>query len=485
MFELEARNPRMAMPGRSCGRVAFLILLLATLAAAAQDPGAAASQPTVIRTEVRQVLVPVVVTDRHGHHVPGLKASDFQVLEDGQPQNIVALGTQNGAPMPVSIDPGAAAAAGSSAGAPGSGAAVAPANPNTPGMSYMILVDTLHSSSASFAHVREALGKFFEKEPAMDAQYEVVALGRELHMVQNSTRDIAVAMAAVRAKSFSNLILDSEARNLAEAADQITALMREYCVACACTGAGTTRDGPGCPSAKARVEGFLNNFGERMFLLNETFLRELNEIVKAVANLPASRTILFISDGFNRFPGRELYGAIAGYGPLTLTFNPRDTQPELEAVLKLATKSDVKFYTFDSRGLYTVNLAPGSGFDTGSSSRKTSMQVDGGASRGGAESPNLAAGVPEAVTSQALSAARESTDVLSEFARQTGGLFFENNNDLLKELRQAVADGREYYVLSYVPENKTTDGTYRKIVVTVKDPKLRVKAKAGYWATGS
>ena len=475
----------MALPDGNRARVAFLTLLLAAVTAAAQDPGAAASQPTVIRTEVSQVLVPVVVTDRRGHHVPSLKASDFEVLEDGQPQKIVALGTESTAPMPVSIDPGAAGAAASSGGAPGRGAAVAPANPKLPSMTYMILVDTLHSSPGNFAHVRDALGKFFEKETATDSQYEVVALGREPHMVQNSTRDIAVAVAAVRAKSFSNLVLESEGRNLAEAADQITALMRAYCVACACTSAGTTRDGPGCPSAKARVEGFLNNFGERMFLLNQTFLRQLNAIVTAVANLSTSRTILFISDGFNRFPGRELYGTVAGYGPMTLSFNPRDTQPELEAVLKLATKSDIKFYTFDSRGLYTVNLAPGSGFDAGSSSRKTSMQVDGGAARGGGDSPNLAAGVPEAVTSQALSAARESTDVLSEFARQTGGLFFENNNDLLKELQQAVADGREYYVLSYVPENKAMDGMYRKIVVTVKDPKWRVKAKAGYWATGS
>lgn len=107
------------------------------------------------------------------------------------------------------------------------------------------------------------------------------------------------------------------------------------------------------------------------------------------------------------------------------------------------------------------------------------MQVDARAQ------PNLAAGVPEAVTSSATSAARESTDVLAELAHQTGGLFFENNNDLLKGLRQAAADGREYYLLAYVPDNKTTDGTYRKIVVTVRDAKWRVNAKAGYWATGN
>jgi hypothetical protein len=39
-------------------------------------------------------------------------------------------------------------------------------------------------------------------------------------------------------------------------------------------------------------------------------------------------------------------------------------------------------------------------------------------------------------------------------------------------------------VLAYVPENKSLDETYRKILATVKEPKWRVTAKAGYWATG-
>ncbi len=97
-------------------------------------------------------------------------------------------------------------------------------------------------------------------------------------------------------------------------------------------------------------------------------------------------------------------------------------------------------------------------------------------------STNLAAGVPEAATSEAMSAAREGSDALAQLAQETGGVFFENSNDLLKGIQRAVADGREYYVLAYVPGN-TMDGTYRKIAVTVREEAWRVKAKAGYWAT--
>jgi VWFA-related protein len=209
---------------------------------------------------------------------------------------------------------------------------------------------------------------------------------------------------------------------------------------------------------------------ERAFYLNQRFLRQLEGITQTTARLPTSRTILLLSDGFNRFPGRELYGVVSGYGPLDRSFqftsNSRDLQSQLEAVLKVATANDVKSYTIDPRGLYTQASGPGTGF-----AASTSMVAGSGA--------------PNAVVTQVTSAARESTDALSQLARETGGLFFENSNDLVKEIRQAVEDGREYYVVSYVATNKATDGKYRRILVTVRGGKWRVQAKPGYWAAGN
>jgi VWFA-related protein len=83
------------------------------------------------------------------------------------------------------------------------------------------------------------------------------------------------------------------------------------------------------------------------------------------------------------------------------------------------------------------------------------------------------------------STARENTDALAELAHQTGGIFYENDNDLLRGIRRAFADGRERYLLAYVPEKKAEDGKYRKIDVIVRDKKWRVNAKAGYSAATS
>ena len=71
---------------------------------------------------------------------------------------------------------------------------------------------------------------------------------------------------------------------------------------------------------------------------------------------------------------------------------------------------------------------------------------------------------------------------MERLARSTGGVFTHEAGDLVKPLHSAVADGHEYYVLSYTPKNSAHDGKFRTIKVETKDPKLSIRAKAGYWA---
>ena len=82
-----------------------------------------------------------------------------------------------------------------------------------------------------------------------------------------------------------------------------------------------------------------------------------------------------------------------------------------------------------------------------------------------------------------MTVARENTDALAELAHETGGLFFENNNDFFKGIERAFADGRDCYVLAYAPKNKLENGTFRRLSVEIAKRSLRVNAKTGYWAT--
>ena len=55
---------------------------------AAGEPLSAAAGDVTIKVDVRQVLVPVVVTDKEGRHVTGLTQADFKIFEDGLEQKI-------------------------------------------------------------------------------------------------------------------------------------------------------------------------------------------------------------------------------------------------------------------------------------------------------------------------------------------------------------------------------------------------------------
>jgi VWFA-related protein len=324
------------------------------------------------------------------------------------------------------------------------------------------VVDTLHSSFANFTRVRNALTKFFQQESSADSQYALMAVGLQIQAIHDSTRDPAVVLAALHGKPFQRMIQDSESSNIAFEAGRFTELVRQYCKSCGCqTVPLDPLEQPLCATRTGMVQSFLTRFGERTFLLNEEFLQQVKRLVTAAASMPTFRTVVFLSDGFNRFPGQELYGILQGSGPNSsrFSFDPRDTLPELEAVLRIASKYNVKFYTLDLRGLYTAASFDGSSLD---------------ASHWGS--------APQAVDRQTISVAHENTDVLAEFAYQTGGVFFENSNDLLKGIQRAFADSREPYVLTYVPTSKAFDGKYRAIRVQVNGKGLVVNAKAGYWA---
>jgi len=73
---------------------------------------------------------------------------------------------------------------------------------------------------------------------------------------------------------------------------------------------------------------------------------------------------------------------------------------------------------------------------------------------------------------------------MEQLARATGGVYFRSNGDLPKQFRSALADGREYYVLSYVPKNDARDGKFRTITVEASGKNLTIRAKPGYWAPG-
>ncbi len=68
------------------------------------------------------------------------------------------------------------------------------------------------------------------------------------------------------------------------------------------------------------------------------------------------------------------------------------------------------------------------------------------------------------------------------FVNETGGNLFYNRNDIDHEIKRSEELGSEYYTLTYQPQEGDSNGKFRRIRVTLRNPDLRVVTKAGYFS---
>ncbi|MBL0158953.1 MAG: VWA domain-containing protein [Bryobacterales bacterium] len=393
-----------------------------------------------IRVDVRQVIVPVAVTASDGHFAAGLKQSDFQILEDGVEQKISSFGIESGGQHAEILQ---------AESKPRQSATPQPAGPRR---TYLICVDTLHSSLSTFNQVRQSLIKLFRSEQKGDSQYAVIAAGATMHVVQNMTTDPADAMRVLEDRGFQKLFQGSRTGSAAAEMEAFERNLNEVRVAC------DNRD-PMCDQKRSALPNVAAGIAEADRLQTTNFLANLRSLVDQLGRAGGRRTMVLISAGFQISPGRDAYELLSAYFPELRGIQLRQMErmtDAMEPVFRLAAKNNVTIHTIDSRGLYTSSYQESS--RRGSTSR-----------------------VGPAVERALNRNAAEAGGTLDEIAATTGGTSFRNSNDMLAGISRAVADGRDYYVLSYVPSNTSTDGKFRAITVRVRDGKLAVRAKRGYW----
>ncbi|HXN49202.1 MAG TPA: VWA domain-containing protein, partial [Bryobacteraceae bacterium] len=411
---------------------------------------AAARKPdgTTIKVEVRQVLVPVVVTDKEGHHVTGLSKADFRVFEDGVEQTIAAFSVEN-------VGSGQSSAAATDAAEPTPVAVPASKPVHKPAearRTYVICIDRLHTGFAGLVRAREALSKLFRTEQAGDARYVVVALGTTTEVVQAPTTDPAAVLKAIESKDFEKLFLGDKK---GATGSDIQAFRRELDVARrACD-----ESRPECAPLKTSLPFRAAQIAAQERAITAAFLEQLRYLVQDLARESGRRTLVLISDGFPLLPGKQVLDLLEAYFPDSGNASYRENRKaDLDAVLRVADRQNIPIYTIDSRGLHPPDYF-------GSAGMPGPVQL--------------------ATTNSLNTTAYEGGGALEDMAAATGGIAYKNNNDLFAGLARAFADGRQYYVLAYVPRNASSDGTFRAISVLVRDGKLSVNAKRGYWAAGN
>lgn len=68
------------------------------------------------------------------------------------------------------------------------------------------------------------------------------------------------------------------------------------------------------------------------------------------------------------------------------------------------------------------------------------------------------------------------------FANETGGKLFYNHNNVDAQIQGSETIGANFYTLTYQPQDVEPNGKFRRIRVTLRDPRLHVVTKAGYFA---
>ena len=181
----------------------------------------------------------------------------------------------------------------------------------------------------------------------------------------------------------------------------------------------------------------------------------LLRIIRYESALPGRKTVLYLSEGVVDPPARHDF---------------------VRTVVSAANRGNVTFYCIDVRGL---TMATSNGVSVGLNKSAAATSATQGTV---SSSPSVAmaqAGEMDQVQ-QALSAHVQLN--MAELAEGTGGFAVFSTNDFKKSMARIMEEVRTHYEISYVPASRVYDGKFRKIQVTVADPKLTIQTRDGYFA---
>ena len=280
------------------------------------------------KAATRLIQVSVVVHDGRRQPIAGLKAEDFEILEDGKPQEVSLFAVRSHVPTEA-----AAAATGvftNRLQSPSSGGVVA------------IVFDRLNTSFTDQVQAREHIIKYLA-EIRPDDRVALFVLGPEgiriLHDFSKDAASLLRALQRARARESSAL-----AGSEAQAPDHL-----------------------GFDDAmEAELDAFVRASFENMrafYARNRAYttIEGLENIASYLSGIPGRKNLIWVSSGF---PFRISAVGPGGTSDITLM------SPETRRATRALNHSDVAVYPVDARGLVGV-------FSTGASARKQEFHTMG------------------------------------------------------------------------------------------------------------
>src|ERR1051325_3891571 len=364
-------------------RLALICLLLSFVAGlpvgfqpahAQEPPSKKTNAPTqsddVVRINVNLVQVDVTVTDDKGRQVTDLKPEDFEVFEDGRPQNITHFSYVTPSAMAPAAAKTPAAVPLVVSGKNGKDKTVMVAAPLPPvplrredvRRTIALVVDDLGLSHESSARVRLALSKFVDQQIQPGDLVAIIRTGAGMGALQQFTTDKRLLHAAIDRIRY-NLGSRSEISTFAPIGSQGIAVQINDDSLTLPTGGGQDRttDGRGHPSTMRLPGSETDQFREELFSVGT--LGALNFVVRGLKDLPGRKSVVLFSDGF------KLYTEDPGN---------RRILDNLQRLTDLANRASVVFYTIDPRGLqyFGINAADNLNYPLGTFNAPKEKPID-------------------------------------------------------------------------------------------------------------
>lgn len=426
-----------------------LIFSLGTIALAAEPPAPSQPQPPVYRTHARDVVVDVVVTKSGDEPVAGLRAPDFQVLEDGQPQALdffeehTAKTLPPGALQPLPKMP------------PGVYTNVPPA-PQSDSVNVLLL-DALNTDQPEQSYVRTNILKFL-KTMTPGTRAAIFTLTSQLRMVQGFTSDSSELVKALNDPKFGDMITKPmESRSMQNKKDDTFHIATMIMMNNGYRTAGVDA-----------IVAFQQDFaavqaGQRVGMS----LEALQILARYLSGVPGRKNLIWFSSSF---PVTVFPRAGQNERPNQMnTSNLRDYGKAIRETADMLTVSKVAVYPIGAEGVMSEHIA-----DPDLQSYKPGPVDYESGEPGQGKGGNMDAYFHEAA------ARSDKIMAMEQLAADTGGKAYYNVNDLNTAMQHAIADGSHYYTLVYSPSNKKMDGSYRRIEIKIPTGKYKLSYRRGY-----
>lgn len=388
----------------------------------------------VVKITTKLVQFDAVVTDKKGSQVKDLTISDFEILQDGKPQEITNFSYVN-TETPAQSSPKIVVKNGKNIILP----PPVRVRPGSGGRIITFIVDdgNCTASLVGMNAAQAALKKFVTE--------------------QMQPNDLT---AIYRTRGGSSLLQQytSDKNQLLRVARQIRWLPPS----------GSCGGYNGDFFEASRVDATTRRISEQGTFesdRNRKTREQSEDSVRDNETVGTIGVIRYVVRGLEKVGGRKLVFLLSDGLPVrSRDGNSRQAFDALRDLTDLANRASVVFNTIDVRGL----------FDASAISANDDVLVSGPID---SAKPSGTSKIAADRTSEINS----SRDGLFYLADETGGRFYKDQNSLDVLIRRALSLEKGYYLLAYEPDNATFKGkSFNKVEIRLKRPDLKVSSRTGF-----